>query len=175
MSRKTQPSERARSRPSARDASTWAPRAGPEPLRARRKPTALAASAPSLPVERRRSSARTASTRRPSARAATAAGTFAALGDATRLSLLTRLGQGQRCSIAQLTHGSHLTRQAITKHLRVLERARIVRCVRAGRERLFELDPQPVHELRDYLTRISAEWDEALARLKSMVESSHRS
>lgn len=100
-----------------------------------------------------------------------AASTFAALGDATRLSLLTRLSRGQRCSIAQLTHGSHLTRQAITKHLRVLERARVVRCVRAGRERLFELDPQPVHELRDYLTRISAEWDEALARLRSLVES----
>lgn len=103
-----------------------------------------------------------------------AAGRFAALGDPTRLSLLTRLSRGQRCSIAQLTHGSHLTRQAITKHLRVLERARIVRCVRAGRERLFEFDPEPVHELRDYLTRISAEWDQALSRLKSFVETDRR-
>jgi DNA-binding transcriptional ArsR family regulator len=100
-----------------------------------------------------------------------AASTFAALGDSTRLSLLTQLSRGQRCSIAQLTHGSHLTRQAITKHLRVLERARIVRCVRSGRERLFEFDPQPVHALRDYLTHISAEWDQALSRLQSLVES----
>jgi DNA-binding transcriptional ArsR family regulator len=69
-----------------------------------------------------------------------------------------------------LSHGSPLTRQAITKHLRVLERARIVRCIRSGRHSLFELDPEPVHDLRDYLDRISAEWDNALARLKSFVE-----
>jgi DNA-binding transcriptional ArsR family regulator len=95
---------------------------------------------------------------------------FAALGDPTRLSLLSRLSRGQACSISQLTHGSHLTRQAITKHLRVLEHAKIVRCVRSGRERLYELDPQPVHDLRDYLDRISTEWDKALSRLKSFVE-----
>jgi len=128
----------------------------------RGRPSARAASTSSLSIERRRRSARAVST---------AASTFAALGDATRLSLLTRLGRGQRCSIAQLTHGSHLTRQAITKHLRVLEQAHIVRCVRAGRERLYEFNPDPVNELRDYLTRISAEWDEALSRLKSLVES----
>jgi DNA-binding transcriptional ArsR family regulator len=100
----------------------------------------------------------------------TPASLFAALGDATRLSLLAKLGRGQAYSIAQLTHGSHLTRQAITKHLRVLERAKIVRCIRAGRQVLFELDPQPVHQLRDYLDRVSTEWDQALGRLKSFVE-----
>jgi len=99
-----------------------------------------------------------------------AASTFAALGDRTRLSLLAKLGSDGPCSISQLSHGSPLTRQAITKHLRVLERARIVRCFRSGRHSLFELDPEPVHDLRDYLDRISAEWDNALARLKSFVE-----
>jgi DNA-binding transcriptional ArsR family regulator len=99
------------------------------------------------------------------------AATLAALGDRTRLSLLARLGRGGPCSISQLTHGSHLTRQAITKHLRVLERAKIVRSVRSGRHSLFELDPRPVHDLRDYLDRVSAEWDNALLRLKSFVES----
>ncbi|HEX4311195.1 MAG TPA: metalloregulator ArsR/SmtB family transcription factor [Acidobacteriaceae bacterium] len=99
-----------------------------------------------------------------------AAGTFAALGDRTRLSLLARLGRGGRCSIAQLTHGSSLTRQAITKHLRVLEQANIVRSARSGRHSFFELDPRPVHDLRDYLDRVSAEWDEGLLRLKSLVE-----
>lgn len=98
------------------------------------------------------------------------AGTFAALGDSTRLSLLARLSRGQRSSISQLSHGSHLTRQAITKHLRVLERASIVRCVRAGRESLYSLNPEPVQELRRYLDGISAEWDQALARLRSTVE-----
>jgi DNA-binding transcriptional ArsR family regulator len=128
-------------------------------------------------TQRRRPSARAASTRRPRARAASrtapnagAASTFAALGDPTRLSLLAKLSRGKPHSISQLAHGSHLTRQAITKHLRVLERASVVRCVRSGRHSLYQLDLQPVHELRDYLDRISAEWDKALSRLKSLVE-----
>lgn len=95
---------------------------------------------------------------------------FAALGDETRLALLNRLSAGQRCSISELTASSRLTRQAVTKHLRVLERARIVRCVRSGRESLFEFDPRPVHELREYLDRVSQQWDQALLRLKAFVE-----
>jgi len=104
-----------------------------------------------------------------------AASRFAALGDPTRLSLLAKLAREQRQSISQLAHGSRLTRQAITKHLRVLERARIVRCTPAGRQRLYSLDPAPVHELRNYLDRISAQWDEALSRLRSFAESGPRS
>ncbi len=95
---------------------------------------------------------------------------FAALGDATRLSLVVRLAKGQPHSISQLTHGSRLTRQAITKHLRVLERAGLVHGVRAGRESLFELDPTPLEQARAYLDQVSAEWDQALARLKAFVE-----
>jgi len=95
---------------------------------------------------------------------------FAALGDPTRLTLLTRLGGGSRCSIARLTAGSKLTRQAITKHLRVLQDAGLVRGVRRGRENLFELEPQPLDEARCALDGISRQWDEALARLKSFVE-----
>ncbi len=110
------------------------------------------------------------SARQPRPRSGIQAGAFAALGDRTRLSLLGKLSHGRPCSIAQLTHGANLTRQAITKHLRVLERARIVRCVRAGRHALFELDPEPVHALRDYLDHISTQWDQALGRLKSFVE-----
>ncbi|HKE94287.1 MAG TPA: metalloregulator ArsR/SmtB family transcription factor, partial [Povalibacter sp.] len=75
---------------------------------------------------------------------------FAALGDETRLALIAKLSDGRPCSIAQLTDGTELTRQAITKHLRVLEGARLVRGVRAGRESLFELDPAPIREVRDY-------------------------
>ncbi|HYI96914.1 MAG TPA: metalloregulator ArsR/SmtB family transcription factor [Bryobacteraceae bacterium] len=96
---------------------------------------------------------------------------FAALGDETRLSLVNRLSSGQAHSIARLTEGSKLTRQAITKHLRVLQDVGIVRGVRAGRESLFELDPQPIREIRDYLNLVSEEWDQALARLKAFVES----
>lgn len=95
---------------------------------------------------------------------------FAALGDETRLSLVTKLCNGQPHSISQLTEGSRLTRQAITKHLRVLEDAGIVHSVRAGRESLFEFDPKPMEEIKEYLDLVSEQWDQALARLKAFVE-----
>lgn len=95
---------------------------------------------------------------------------FAALGDQTRLALLAKLSGGSRFSIARLTKGSALTRQAITKHLRVLQDAGLVRGVRRGRENLFELEPKQLDEARRALDRISRQWDQRLARLKSFVE-----
>jgi DNA-binding transcriptional ArsR family regulator len=95
---------------------------------------------------------------------------FAALGDATRLRLLARLAEGEPASIARLTEGSGLTRQAVTKHLRVLERSRMVRSARHGRESLYSLDPEPLVELRAYLEQMSRLWDDRLARLKAWVE-----
>jgi DNA-binding transcriptional ArsR family regulator len=95
---------------------------------------------------------------------------FAALGDETRLLLVAKLCDRQRYSISQLTHGSELTRQAVTKHLRVLENAGIVHSVRAGRESRFELDPEPIRGVRDYLDLVSEQWEQALSRLKSFVE-----
>lgn len=101
---------------------------------------------------------------------------FAALGDETRLALVAKLCAGERQSISNLTETAgratetRLTRQAVTKHLRVLERVGLVRCVHAGRERLFEFNPQPVGELKEYLESVSAKWDETLARLRAFVE-----
>src|ERR1700712_5089945 len=95
---------------------------------------------------------------------------FAALGDETRLALLARLYDGRRRSISELTEGSKLTRQAITKHLRVLERVRVVHSVKAGRESLFEFNPEPMQELKDYLEGVSRQWEDALLRLKAFVE-----
>jgi DNA-binding transcriptional ArsR family regulator len=95
---------------------------------------------------------------------------FAALGDETRLSLVAKLCSGQRCSISQLTRGSKLTRQAITKHLRVLERAGIVQSARSGRESRFEFDPEPIVQIKEYLDFVSQQWDQALSRLKALVE-----
>lgn len=99
---------------------------------------------------------------------------FAALGDETRLLLLAKLCRGQRYSISELTEGTKLTRQAVTKHLRVLERVRIVHAKRAGRESLFALDPEPIDEMAAYLETVSKQWDVALARLKAFVESEER-
>jgi len=95
---------------------------------------------------------------------------FAALGDETRLELVAKLCGGGARSISQLTEGSRLTRQAITKHLRVLEKAEIVHCVREGRQSLFEFDPGPIEEMKRYLEGVSEQWDEALGRLKAFVE-----
>lgn len=95
---------------------------------------------------------------------------FAALGDETRLAIVAKLCHGELRSISQLTAGSHLTRQAITKHLRVLQSARLVQSARSGRENRFKLHPEPIAELRDYLGFVSAQWDQALVRLKSFVE-----
>jgi DNA-binding transcriptional ArsR family regulator len=96
---------------------------------------------------------------------------FAALGDPTRLALVAKLCRGQPYSITQLTKNSRLTRQAITKHLRVLEGVGIVHSVRAGRESVYKFDPQPIEELKGYLDLVSKQWDEALGRLRAFVES----
>lgn len=95
---------------------------------------------------------------------------FAALGDKTRLLLVARLSSGQPRSISQLTEGSRLTRQAITKHLRVLAAVGIVHGVRKGRESLYKFDPAPIAEAKGYLDWVSVQWDQALARLKMLVE-----
>ena len=99
-----------------------------------------------------------------------AAPLFAALGDETRLRMVARLGTEGPMSIARLTEGTEVTRQAVTKHLHVLEGAGLVRGARHGRETVWELEPTQLDEARRYLDRISAQWDQALDRLKRFVE-----
>lgn len=96
---------------------------------------------------------------------------FAALGDRTRLSLLMTLSDGQKRSITMLSADTRLTRQAVTKHLRVLEEAGLVESVRHGRESRFACQPEPLDAARGYLDRVAAQWDDALGRLKVFVES----
>jgi DNA-binding transcriptional ArsR family regulator len=96
--------------------------------------------------------------------------TFAALGDETRLALVLTLSDGRAHSISKLTRGTRLTRQAVTKHLRVLEGADMVQSARAGRENLFVLNPEPVIGLKQYIDLVSREWDQALGRLRDLVE-----
>ena len=98
------------------------------------------------------------------------ASVFAALGDQTRLSVLAKLANGRPQSISRLTAGTRLTRQAMTKHLRVLEGAGIVRLARVGRESRFELEPKSIDDVRAYLDHVSRQWDDALARLRALVE-----
>jgi DNA-binding transcriptional ArsR family regulator len=95
---------------------------------------------------------------------------FAALGDETRLRLVVRLGTEGPLSIARLTAETDLSRQAVTKHLRVLAGAGLARGVRKGRERLWQLEPRPLEEARRFLDLVSQRWDEALERLRAHVE-----
>jgi DNA-binding transcriptional ArsR family regulator len=111
-----------------------------------------------------KSRSRTAFKRKPRA------AVFAALGDEMRLALVAKLCAGHPHSISELTEGSRLTRQAVTKHLRVLERVGIVRSVRRGRETRFEFDPEPIAGMKQYLDSVSRQWDHALGRLKAFVE-----
>jgi DNA-binding transcriptional ArsR family regulator len=101
---------------------------------------------------------------------ADAAPVFAALGDETRLRLVARLSREGPLSIAQLTHGGHVTRQAVTKHLHVLADAGIARSQESGRERIWELEPEALLEARAYLERVSTQWDVVLERLRQFVE-----
>jgi DNA-binding transcriptional ArsR family regulator len=95
---------------------------------------------------------------------------FAALGDATRLSLLGRLSVDGPVSITRLTEGTGVTRQAITRHLHALGDAGLVRNARRGRERVWELDLKRLEKAKRYLDQIAAQWDEAADRLKAFVE-----
>lgn len=95
---------------------------------------------------------------------------FAALGEETRLALLLALAASAPMSITRLTEGSTLSRQAITKHLHVLEAAGLLQRTHSGRETLFRLKPEALTEATRFLDGISREWDQALARLKVLVE-----
>ncbi|MDB4908120.1 MAG: Transcriptional regulator, ArsR family [Gemmatimonadetes bacterium] len=95
---------------------------------------------------------------------------FAALGDSTRLSLVSRLSRDGPASISALTAGTGITRQAVSKHLEVLEQSGLVRGSRRGRERLWEFRRGPVDDAREQLARISAQWDDAIERLRALVE-----
>jgi DNA-binding transcriptional ArsR family regulator len=101
---------------------------------------------------------------------ATSALIFAALGDETRLRLISRLCDDGPLSIAKLTSGFPITRQGITKHLRLMEDAGLVHSIRQGRESVWKLEQKRLAEAHRYLQLISREWDNTLARLKSFVE-----
>lgn len=95
---------------------------------------------------------------------------FAALGDATRLKLVNRLSAEGPASIARLSAGSGVTRQAITKHLAALARAGLVKSIREGREHRWEFDPRPLDRARRSLDLIGAQWERSLGGLKAFVE-----
>jgi len=103
-----------------------------------------------------------------------AAPLFAALGDETRLKVVARLCEEGPLSIAKLTEGGSVTRQAVTKHLQVLANAGLVRGTRDGRESIYELQPRRLGDAQHWLALISKEWDTTLDRLRAFVEEEPR-
>ncbi|GHD57992.1 ArsR/SmtB family transcription factor [Jeongeupia chitinilytica] len=101
----------------------------------------------------------------------TLARVFAALGDPIRLKLVAVLCAGGALSIAQLTANTDISRQGVTKHLQVLAEAGVVRDVKMGRERLWQLDPAQIEGARQTLDVIGHEWGIALQKLKLFAES----
>lgn len=110
----------------------------------------------------------------PAAKFNEAAPVFAALGDTTRLQIVARLCESGPLSIARLTDGAGVSRQAVTKHLHALLNAGLVHSRRAGRERIWELETQRLAVAHRYLAQISEQWDQALGRLQQFVERDHR-
>ncbi|MBC7713959.1 MAG: helix-turn-helix transcriptional regulator [Rhizobacter sp.] len=98
------------------------------------------------------------------------AAVFAALGDPTRLRLVTKLCEDSPQSISQLSQGSDLTRQGITRHLDALENAGLVINIRRGRESLYSLESAPIEDIQKYLENMSKQWDNILSRFKKFVE-----
>src|SRR5579872_862564 len=95
---------------------------------------------------------------------------FAALGDDTRLRIVARLCKDGPLSIVELTHGTDVSRQAVTKHLHALSNAGLVKSERSGRERIWRLQTKRLEHARIYLNQISQQWDDAIARLRAFVE-----
>jgi DNA-binding transcriptional ArsR family regulator len=95
---------------------------------------------------------------------------FFALGDRTRLRLIAIVCAGGAFSISQLTANTHITRQAVTKHLHVLADAGLVRDLKVGRERLWQFEPARLEDARRSLEIIGRQWDQALGKLKSALE-----
>lgn len=100
----------------------------------------------------------------------TSAPVFAALGDPQRMLLVSRLCEQGPSSITRLRQGTRITRQAVTKHLRVLEAAGLAHCEKSGRETVWALDQRPLSEAREHLAKISRQWDAAIERLRAFVE-----
>ena len=99
-----------------------------------------------------------------------AAPVFAALGDGTRLNIVARLCTSGPQSIVRITAGTNVSRQAVTKHLHALADAGLVRSIREGRARIWELQPKRLAEARQYLDQISDQWEQAIDRLRRFVE-----
>jgi DNA-binding transcriptional ArsR family regulator len=100
-----------------------------------------------------------------------AAPIFSALGDPVRLAIVARLSKDGPLPTIELKQcASGVSRQGVTKHLRVLEDVGLVESDRVGRDRQWRLQPEKFVTMHDTLDRLSAQWDDRLERLRTFVE-----
>lgn len=100
---------------------------------------------------------------------------FRALADPVRRHLLDSLHARGGQSLSELCEGHDMTRQAVTKHLAVLEQANLVATVKRGRERLHYLNPVPIHDIAErWIGKYNVTHLRALSGLKKNLEGENR-
>jgi DNA-binding transcriptional ArsR family regulator len=99
---------------------------------------------------------------------------FFALSDDTRRHVVEQLGDGSTVTPSGLAEQLPVTRQAVTKHLAVLDAAGLVTKTRAGRETHYRLQPERLTEAAAWIAAVGRQWDERLARLEELLAERRR-
>ena len=98
--------------------------------------------------------------------------TFSALADPTRRAVLDLLRKGRRPA-GQIASAFPISRPAISKHLRLLRRAHLVNEHREGRNRFYQLNPEPLKAVDSWLEQYRSFWSSSLSSLKAFVEAEY--
>ncbi len=98
---------------------------------------------------------------------------WAAVADPTRRRVLEALLEKGEATTTTLAEGLPVTRQAVAKHLIVLDRVGLVAGERRGREVHYAVQPERLDDAADSMARVAAQWDRRLARIKRLAESAH--
>ena len=96
---------------------------------------------------------------------------FAALADPTRRRMIETLAAGSTVTASGLAAQLPITRQAVSKHLGALSRARLVRSARVGRETRYSLEAEPLEDAARWIARVGGEWDGRLGELRRLLGS----
>lgn len=99
---------------------------------------------------------------------------WSAIADPSRRRVLDLLVRGGEATASSLAHEVPFTRQAVTKHLAILEDAGLVTRHRQGREVLFRVDPDRLDEATRAMAQLANEWDRRLETIKRLAEAAHR-
>jgi DNA-binding transcriptional ArsR family regulator len=108
------------------------------------------------------------------ASAATKADVYSAIADPTRRALLLRLAREGEKNVTELLEPFDISQPAVSKHLRILREARLVRSRKEGRVRVYAIDGNKLREVHDWVTHFEKYWDEKLDALGQYLDSEKR-